>query len=347
MLKILLILIISLNVFANEKLPIWVEVDPDDNAKYFRGISTWYTTDDYRMKKLSYQDAIKDAYNSLGNYFGMNIKSELNINKSIDNFGSKRKIEKNIKIKSNQFLFDIKPYKVHTETSVDNQHFRIYTLIKLDKNTESILKAQMNKDKREFESLRQKTITAIENKDFYKAETFLELAKGKRASFIDDTIVTLEKRLKVLKNGVLLASIEINKKKYLPKEEIKLEVSINKSGYLYLFYDTGDDIEMLFPNEFQRKAKLKANSLLIFPSEDIVLGAYEQSLNKDTKIFAITSKKNLNIKKYSVDKIDGIYIFEYGGKQENKIDRCIDQSECIKSEAKFKVSNNTLDKNIN
>lgn len=337
--QILFIMIITINVFANDTLPSWIKKDPDNSAKYFRGISTWYGVDDYRMKELSQKDSLNSAYMSLGNYFGLNIKSKIEINKKRDSYGTSTKIKKDIKTKSNQLLFDIKPFKTYKEFSSDKQYFKVHILLKMDSLIESKIKLKMDKDKEEFAKLKQKVLNAIENKDFYKAENFLELAKGKRAAFIDDTVETLEKRLKKLKDGLLVATVEINKKRYMPKENINLDVSVNKDGYLYLFYDTGDDLEMLFPNKFQRKPKLKANSLIQFPNEDVTLEAYEESLNKNTKIYAIASKKNLSIKKYFVDQIDGIYIFEKDGKQNKKIKRCIDQGECTKSIVKFKVTN--------
>jgi len=337
---ILTILIITLTTLnAEKKHPTWIEKDPDTNAKYFRGISTWYSMDDYRMKELANKDAINSAFMSLGNYFGMNIKSELSIQKRTTSFSSSTKIDKKIKTKSNQLLFDIKPYKTYKELSKNEQHFKIYMLLKLDSMTEAKIKAKLKQDENEFLELKQKILTSINNKDFYKAQNFLELAKGKRTAYMDDTIITLEKRLKELKDGLLTATISLNKIQYMPEEDIELEVSINQKGYLYIFYDTGDDIEMLFPNKFNRKAKLKSNDMVSFPTDDISLQTYEESLDKDTKIFAIASKINLNIFRDSIDKVDGIYIYEKDGKQNKKIDRCINQGECTKSEVNFKVSN--------
>lgn len=335
--------ILAVTIFCNlaaadQKLPLWIDKDPDNQGKYFRGISTWYGTDDYRMKDRAYKDALNNGYISLGSYFGMNIKSELVINKKIDDSRSSKKIKQNITAKSNQMIFNIKPVETFRELDEDKKHFRLYILLKLDDKTDVKIKKEMRKDEKEFELLKEKVIGAIEKKDYFKAENFLELAKGKRAAYMDDTLDKLKKRLEKLKKGMLLASINIDKTTYMPKEQINIEVSINQDGYLYIFYDTGDDIEMLFPNKYQRKAKLKANDMVIFPNEDIYLEAYEESLNKDTKLFAVASKKHLNIKKHSIDKIDGIYIFEKEGKQNDNINRCINQGECTKNIVNFKVS---------
>lgn len=92
--KILILILIVLNLIANDELPKWIDDDPDIESKYFRGVSTWYVSDDYRMKDRAYKDALNNGYISLGNYFGMNVKSELIIDKESNNFGNNKKIKK-------------------------------------------------------------------------------------------------------------------------------------------------------------------------------------------------------------------------------------------------------------
>lgn len=150
-------------------------------------------------------------------------------------------------------IFNIKPSKIFKEFDEDEKQFRFYVLLKLDKTTEKNIKQEMEQDKKEFIKLKEKVILAIEQKDYFKAENYIELAKGKRAAYMDDTLEKLEKRLEKLKKGMLLASINIDKTIFMPKEQINVEVSINQDGYLYIFYDTGDDIEMLFQTNTKEK----------------------------------------------------------------------------------------------
>lgn len=344
---ILLLVVLNSIVFAISNEPKWLISDPDNKAKYFRGVSTWYITDDAMTRETSQKDALHSGYSKVSDYFGLNIKSTLNINKTSDNYGVSTSIKKNIKTKTNQLIFDMKPIKSYIQYSENKENFRLHILLKLDKTTESKIKKEMEKDKKEFEALKTDILKHIERKDFFKAQNLLEIAKGKRSAYIDDTLSKIETRLTQLKNGILIATLDINKKQYLPNENINIEVSLNSKGYLYLFYDTGSDVEMLYPNKYQRNNYLDKQEMISFPNDNInQLLAYEESKGLDTSIYAIASKENLVLQRYKSDMIDGIYIFNKDGEYTNIINRCIEQAKCIKTKIDFTISDKTNYPNI-
>jgi len=325
-----------------KKLLILIVISTIVLAKEFEGISKLYEADDSRMEQLAKKDAIQDAYKRVSEYFGLAIKSNLEIQKESNGVSANTKVKQDIKIKSNLLISGIKPSKISKKFTKDGKYYRIYVILKLDPITEEKIKKQIQKDKKELENILNKIRQAIQTKDFYTAENYLALAKSNRVAYMyEDRITNLEKRIENLKKNFILSTISINKKTYIPQEIIDLEVSINQDGYLYIFNDTGDDIEMLYPNDYQRRAKVKKNDTKYFPNDDVDLRAYEESLNKDTKIIVIASKKNLHLKKDAIDNIDGVYIFKKDIFKNPKISRCLQQAECSKNITKYKVSNKT------
>lgn len=325
-----------------KKLLILIVISTIVLAKEFEGISKLYEADDSRMEQLAKKDAIQDAYKRVSEYFGLAIKSNLEIQKESNGVSVNTKVKQDIKIKSNLLISGIKPSKISKKFIDDGKYYRIYVILKLDPITEEKIKKQIQKDKKELENILNKIRQAIQKKDFYTAENYLALAKSNRVAYMyEDRITNLEKRIENLKKNFILSTISINKKTYIPQEIIDLEVSINQDGYLYIFNDTGDDIEMLYPNDYQRRAKVKKNDTKYFPNDDVDLRAYEESLNKDTKIIVIASKKNLHLKKDAIDNIDGVYIFKKDILKNPKISRCLQQAECSKNITKYKVSNKT------
>ncbi len=337
---IIVFLVFSSILFASAKAPLWLITDPDSNFKYFRGVSTWYITNDAMVREASQKDALNSGFSNVSDYFGLNIKSTFDIKTKSDKNGASTTTSQSIKTKTNQLIFDMKPFKSFMEYSEDGDNFRLHILLKLSKVTESKIKKEMKKDKKEFDELTVEILNLIEKKDFFKAQNLLEVAKGKRAAYIDDTLFQIQSRVDKLKKEALFATLEINKKSFLPNEEIQLEVSLNDKGYLYLFYDTGSDIEMLFPNKYARNNYLRKQELVSFPNDDInQLLAYEESLGLKTSIYAVASKENLTLQRYKEDVIDGIYIFNRSGEYKQMIAKCIAQANCTKSEVKFNISN--------
>jgi len=322
--------------------PMWLENDPDKNALYFRGASTWYVTADAITREKSQKDALHSAFAKISDYFGLNIKSTLEVKEEVHNGNLSQHTKSSIETKTNQVIFGLKPSKTYIEYNEDENNFRVHLLVVLDKQHEAQIRAKMKQDEKEYLALKKELIRQIELKNFFKAENILERAKGKRAAYVDDTLVKIEERLIKLKDGLLVANITLNKKKFLPNEEIEFEVSLNNKGYLYIFYDTGSDIEMLFPNKYMRKNYLNKEQLISFPNDDIeqVL-AYEESMGLKTKIFAIASKKNLLLQRYKADEVDGVYIFQKSGKYRDIIKNCVDQASCLKAQVAFEISTKT------
>ncbi len=343
----LLFISLSSVLIATIKTPLWIKTDPDSSSIYFRGVSAWYVTDDALTTKVSKKDARNSAYSEVSEYFGLNITSSFEMRTVSDGANASTVSKSNIKTKTNQLIFDMKPVKSYEEYSEDEENFRLHILLKLDKPTELKIKREMKRDEKEFKNLKAQILNYIELKDFFKAQNLLEIAKGKRSAYKDDTISTLEQRVQKLKDATLVATLDINKKHYRPNEEILVEVSLNSQGYLYLFYDTGSDVEMLYPNKYQRNNYIDKHEMLSFPNDDITqLIAYEESKQLNTNIYAIASKENLTLQRYRYDMIDGISIFKKDGEYQDMINRCIKQANCTKTKLDFTISNKTQHQKI-
>ena len=338
--KIIYILLIGLYLCAQENIePKWILHDPDNKGIYFRGYSSWYVTENARMEALAQKDAVSNAYASVSDYFGIKIDSSLQIEKTLTNTRTNVKIHSKVKTQTSQLIFNLKPLKKYVQFNQDKSNFRVHILILLDKATEQSIKSVMKKDEDEFKALMGKVQLHIEQKKYLQAQNILELAKGKRAALFDDSVNRQEKRLKELMKGILNARLQINKKMYLPDEEIHLEASLNQKGYMYIFCETSSDIEMIFPNIYQRNAYIKKEELISFPSEDISLIAYEEDLEKSVRFFVIASKKNLGLKPLAQEEIDGIYLYNKEGEFLNLIDKCIEEGGCSKGVTAFNISN--------
>lgn len=343
---IALLLLTSL-LLAREEAPQWLSVDPDKKAQYFRGVSTWYVANDAVTAPYAQREALKDGYSKVSDYFGLNIKSSVELSGYSDADSGDTQLKTHITTKTNQLIFDLKPIKSYREYTEDKKNFRVHILLRLDSITEHKIKAEMQKDREAYEKTKEKIIKLINQREYFQAQNLLESAKGMRSAYMDDTLTQIEKRLLQLKDGALRATLEINKRNYLPNENINVEVSLNKRGYLYLFYDTGSDVEMLFPNKFQRDNYLKKEEMIYFPNDAInQLIAYEESEGLHTAIIALASKEHLALKRYKSDTIDGVYIFDKDGVYQDVIKRCIKEAKCSETRRDFTISSTTSHHNI-
>jgi len=326
--------IILLGIFLFAKEPLWIHnVYPKDNAKYFLGESPRYLTADALVEQKAIKDALNQAYVELSSYFGVNIKSDLKIeNTVINNYYVDKNMNQTIETKTNQLIFDVKPYKIYKK--VQGDYFRIYVLLRLDKATEVKIKKQIEKEKKEFKKLEDEIITAINNQNFFKAKNLLALLKKKRVAYMyEDEIKAIENRLNYLLENQLTPSIVLNNNEYLPDETINLEVSLNKKGYLYILYDTGSEIDMIFPNEYSINNYTAGP--ITFPNDDIEIVAYK---NSKPSIIVIASKERLLLRQYRDDS-DGVYIFNSFNKIKKIIDKCQKEGKCVVVKKTFKVVN--------
>jgi len=324
-----------ISAFAQEA-PKWLVQDPDKTGIYFRGESPWYLIKDALVAQAATQDALKDAYAKVSDYFGLNIKSTTTIEQQASLKSSSSAMKQTIQTKTNQLIFDLKPLKTYKEISENEEYFKIHVLLKLDPQTEAKIKAQMKKDEQEYEALKKQILDAINKKDFYKAENLLTLAKGKRAAYLDDTLPHLEARIAKLKAGMLNATMELDKTTFAPDEEIKLAVSLNQKGYLYLFLKGDGTLEMFFPSRYQRDNALDAHESLFFPNEDTPLIAYKELLGKDVELIAVASKKRLAIERFANDVIDGVFLFDTNNKKlRQTLKHCMQQAQCTQTKQKI------------
>lgn len=312
--NIILLVIFTLTIYADSiEVPKWLLEDPSNNGKYFRGASNWYDTNSSDIKLITEKDALENAYNHIYKHFDINKKTD-------------------------QFTLKLKPIKNYIETSDDKKNSRQHLLLLLDEKSEKEIN-NILKDRKEFNKLKEQILNSIEEKRYFKARSYLELAKKTKSALIDDTIEKIETRLNRLIRELLQAKISTNKRVYLPDESIELEVSLNKNGYLYLFYETGVDVEMIFPNEHQKDSYLNKNQLISFPNDGVEeITAYGEDLGKKVGFYAIASKKHLNLKSLSLERDEGIYIYEKTGNYIKLIEGCIDDGECTKTTINFEIS---------
>lgn len=338
---VVIFMVVFLELFAQE-LPKWVAKLPSPYQKgiYFVGVSKWYVKDDTRMLPLAKKDALQNGYAQISDYFGLNIKSTFDMKKSVYNGNISTTFKSHITTKTNQLIFDIKPIKKFIQKSEDGKNFCIYYLLLLTKATENKIKAEMKKDEYEFKELQKQIIDAIDKKEYYKSKNLIEVAKGKRSAYIDDTISQLEKRLNALIAGQLHAKIEIEKTTFLPGENIAFSVILNKNGYLYLFYETPEEIDMLYPNIYRRNEYVRANVPVVFPDvdNDLYVNTYKEDIGKKVQLVAIASKKLLDIKSLAVDKDEGIYIYDKNSRYKNIIKECLKNNFCTQTIIPLKVS---------
>ncbi len=335
--KIILIFMFS-TLFA---LPPWTQGVDNKDGVYFVGVSKWYPLKDTFTKKTALKDALSDAYSQIAGYFGIKVTSSTDIQKYLTNKGISRNIKKEVKTKTSLFIFNIKPIKRYIEEKED--YYRIWVLVKLDKNTERQLKENLKKDRQKLNLLKTQINKAINNQNLFLAQNLLIKAKSLQSAVFDDELPLLEKRVKELKDNLIIPIISLDKTLYKPNEEIKIKASLNRPGYLYLFYDNKDSIEMFLPNEFQNN--YIQNRLITFPNDDISIIAYENSINYPNKIIALGSKHYIDFSFLSDDK-DGVYIFYNKQKVKQKIKECLKKGKCFKVVKRFKIKNKNTKINI-
>jgi hypothetical protein len=341
MMRIIWLVMVAMIAMAEEapKLPAWIEQDPDSNGAYFRGLSPWYVSDDASMSRHAEKDALKDAYHKVAGYFGVQIIASVRVKQKGTETAKSTTVQRDVESRTNQLIFKLEPVKSFEEFNADRSNFRTYVLLQLDPESERQIWSIIEADKREFEAIKAEVLELIEAKSYFKAQNRLDIAKGMRSATMDDTVASLQKRLDELKAGQLMAKLSVSKQRFLPRETIHAEVSLNQQGYLYLFYDNGSDVELLFPNEMQRNNYLKKEQLVDFPNNDVMLSAYESSLDKNVSIRAVASKKRFDLFTRSIDTIDGVHIFASDDRVFDEFQHCIDEGECTESVSFLSVTN--------
>jgi hypothetical protein len=328
-------IIVFLFVFLYSK-PLWIDNIPQSNdGIYFVGSSKLYQNNDTFLEEKAKKDALNDAYTQIANYFGVKIESTLKIDTTATTSQAYKKIESTTITKTNQLIFDLAPTKIYKD--IQDEYYRIYVLIKLDKITEQKIKKLLQDDKNRYEKALKEIENLIEEKRFYEAKNKISLAKGFRSSSFDDRLLNLEKRLKNILNNMLKATLVLDKTMFFPDEDINIQVYLNTTGYLYIFNYTGDGYELLFPNKIARNPKLKAKEVVILPNEDISVVAYEDLAGKKGAIIAIASKEFLPITQFAKEEIDNVYIFDDYILDNKLFSVCFRENKCRKTTKEYKV----------
>lgn len=332
------LLFITPLVCAGDIVPEWFLNDPDTQNHYFRGSSAWYVSDDYRSSDRSKKDALKNALSDVSGFFGVSVKSKLAIEKRANNTTFYTNFTKNTEIKTNQLILNFKPYKIYKEMSKDEAHFQTHILIRLTPSTVAEIKGAMEEDKKEFKKIIAQITTLINEQNLFQAKTLFQLAQGKRAAYIDDSLAQIKERLLELEFSMLHPIITLNKRRFTPDEEIGIEAALNQPGYLYLLYDTGSNTEMIFPNEYRRKSQVGKKDLIVFPSDEMNIIAYEESLGKQAKIIAVASKKYLKLKSMADSTSYGSYIFTDKLRYQKILKQCSQEGDCVIKEMPINIS---------
>lgn len=325
MIRITLLILLTITLCTGEEG--FTKKDSKSKQRLFRGVSDWYAVADTTKEPEAGKIATLNAYSLISNHFGIDIKSHVDTNYSQNT------------TQKNQLVLNLKAFKTYKEFDENKKSFRVHVIIFLDEKNEQTILSKI-KETQEYNELKQNILAAIDKKKYSQAEKLLILAKEKQNATVDESIEVIEERLNTLLNAMLRAQITLNKKTYIPNESIEVEVSLNQDGYLYMFYETGLDVAMIFPNETQRVPRLHKNESLFFPNDDVEsLIAYKDDLGHDVQLYAIASKAILPIKSLSEERVDGVYIYEKTGSYKNLLDTCIDEGVCTKSAVSFKVSN--------
>ena len=326
MIKIVLLLLLTLGLYANE-VDEWVENDSQTIQKLFRGTSEWFVTNDLNKESIAKEHASENAYRFISEYFGITIKSTFGFNKQPQN-----------DTKTTQLILNLKSFKTYQELDENKKNFREHVIIFLDDESKKKIR-DLLLDRQELKELKKKVLTSIDEKKYFKARNFLNLAKTKQSALADNSIGIIEKRLNILIATLLQAKLTLNKKVYQPDESIELEVSLNQDGFLYIFYETGLDVAMIFPNKHQRVSHLNKDESISFPNDSIEkVSAYEDDVGQTVNFYAIASKTILPIKSLCEERVDGVYIYEKTGSYKKLIKKCLDNGLCTKTVINFKVS---------
>ncbi|MCW8895893.1 MAG: DUF4384 domain-containing protein [Sulfurimonas sp.] len=325
MIRITLLILLTITLCIGEEGVI--KKDSNNKQRLFRGVSDWYPAEDIAKEHLAGKSATQNAYALISKYFGISIKSHVELNNSQNN------------TKTDQLILSLKAFKTYKEVDENKKNFRVHVIIFLDEKNEKTILDKI-KDEQEFNELKKNILASIDKKKYSKAKKLLNLAKEKQSAKTDESIIIIEKRLNTIIDSLLHAKIILSKKSYVPDESIEVEVSLNQDGYLYLFYETGLDVAMIFPNEKQRVPRLQKDESLFFPNENVEnLTAYKDDLGREVKFYAIASKAILPIKSLSEERVDGVYIYEKTGSYKKLLNKCLKEDICTKSEINFKVSN--------
>lgn len=324
MLRFILLILFTITLCtAEEEL---IKKDSEKTQKLFRGASGWHSTSDLTKEPIAGRDATLNAYSLISKYFAISIKSHVELNYSQNN------------TKTNQLTLNLRAFKTYKEFDDSKKNFRVHVIILLDDENKKTILDKL-KEIQEYDDLKKNILTSIDNKKYLKARDFLKLTKEKQSALTDKSIPIIEKRLNTFIDAMLQAKLILNKKIYLPDESIEVEVSLNKDGYLYLFYETGLDVAMIFPNEKQRNSHVNKDESLFFPNSDVAeLIAYEDDLGEEVQFYAIASKTILPIKSLSEERVDGVYIYEKTGSYKKLLKKCLDKGICTKSVVHFKIS---------
>ncbi len=299
--------------------------DSENVQRLFRGTSKWYSADKID-EKIAERESTQNAYDFISKYFGITISSTA-LSKSSKNDTN-----------SESLILNLKTLKSYKETDDTKKNSRVHVIVFLDDKNKKTIQNKL-RTREEYSNIKKNILTLIEEKKYFQAKESLESVKKNELAFNDDSITTIEQRLNTLIDALLQAKITTNKEVYKPDESIELKVSLNKEGYLYIFYETGIDVAMIFPNKQQRIPRLHKDEPISFPNNSVKkLIAYEDDLGGEIQFHAIASKTILPIKSLSEEIVDDIYIYEKKGKYKDLLNKCLEEGVCTKKTITLKVS---------
>ena len=323
MIKTVLLILFTLTLCFGQEDQL-IKKDSDNVQRLFRGTSEWYSAESMDDKSAE-RESTKKAYDFISKYFDMPISSTALAGSSGNS-------------DTDKLILNLKVLKKYKETDDAKKNSRIHVIIFLDDKSKKTIQDRL-KNRQEYNDIKKNILALIEEKKYFQAKESLESAKENQLALNDKSITTIESRLGTLIESLMQAKITTNKEIYQPDETIEIKVSLNKEGYMYLFYETGIDVAMIFPNKEQRIPRLHKDEPISFPNSSVEkLIAYEDDVGGEIKFHAIASKTILPIKSLSEEIVDGIYIYDKKGKYKDLLNKCLDEGVCTQKTVTLKVS---------
>jgi len=100
---------------------------------------------------------------------------------------------------------------------------------------------------------------------------------------------------------------------YYVGELLTFKIRLSKSGFIYLFFMTGEEVSQLFPNYYEKEMLFEPNEDYIFPLNENIEYEMELSAKKDERnilLLVLTKKESDVIAKSSKELYKWLYMLE-------------------------------------
>ena len=331
------IMLLSLNTMAAP--PAWSVNTAKD---HYLGVSNWLHRSqpdaDYRAK----QQACGRARKSLAEYFGVSISSQAEITRKKVKQGNKQSsYQETIKSRVDHALKGIGIVKKQLEINLEKTHVKGWCLLVLDELKEAEIWQEVKTDKQQFSQALIELEKAIRQKKSEQASLLLSRAEGFHAARMSHRLTPFRKKVKILRQSQLHIKFAEIEPYIAPGDEIQLALMLNRNAFVYLFYDHGDYIQLIYPNRIHLNPYLKAEQLLRLPTdsmqaEDLLLLA-DHTVNKTIKFVAVASRKRLNYGQKILLTENDFVEFDPQDRWQDEMTHCLLKKTCITQEKTIEI----------